>query len=284
MSRIGRWIRFRRKLPLTPYEDLRRLPRFEVHTVQLLGKPFQIADSISFYASYREIFINEIYRFHSPHSAPLIVDCGANCGVSVIYFKSLFPEAKIIAVEADPEIFALLKWNVASHGLTNVTLINQAIAVGTEQVTFHREGADAGRIHHLSSAKERITVRAISLDQLLAEPVDLLKVDIEGAETDALLACQRLNTVSQLMVEYHSFADAPQSLHEVLDRLAGAGFRYYAQTQFCPDRPLVDDTSHLGMDLQLNIFAKRASSAVRGLNDVGQTTCDSPCLIIENAA
>ena len=195
MSRFSDWVRFRRAPP-TPFEHLRKLPRFEVRTVQLLGKPFQIADSISFYASYREIFIDEIYRFKSPNPAPLVIDCGANCGVSVVYFKSLFPDAKIIAIEADPEIFNLLKWNVASHGLTDVTLINRAIAVGSKPVTFHREGADAGRIHKLLGAKAQLTLLVMSLDQLLSEPVDFLKMDIEGAESDVLLSSQRLSAVS----------------------------------------------------------------------------------------
>jgi FkbM family methyltransferase len=260
MSRLRRWLQSLRSTPPTPYEHLLRTPRFEVRTEQLLGKPFRIADSISFHASYREIFVNELYRFHTSTLAPLIIDCGANCGVSVIYFKWLYPAAKIIAIEADPEIFALLKWNVSSHGLTDVTLINKAIAVGTEPVTFHREGADAGRIHFMSGAKARLTVPVISLDQLLAQGADLLKMDIEGAETDVLRACDRLTTVSQLMVEYHSFADASQGLHEMLTELAAAGFRYYVQTQFCPTRPLVEDTCHLGMDLQLNVFAKRTSA------------------------
>src|SRR5262249_6049522 len=151
---------------------------------------------------------------------PLIVDCGANCGVSVVYFKHLFPAAKIIAVEADPEIFALLQWNVSSRGLSDVTLINRVVAEGSEPVAFHREGADAGRIHSMANAKAILTLPAISLDRLLVDSVDLLKMDIEGAETDVLLHSRRLNRVSQLMVEYHSFADTAQSLDSLLNTLA----------------------------------------------------------------
>jgi hypothetical protein len=46
----------------------------------------------------------------------------------------------------------------------------------------------------------------------------------------------------------------------LLAKLADSGFRYKVQTQYCPARPLVDDDCHLGMDLQLNIFAKRVAS------------------------
>ena len=85
------------------------------------------------------------------------------------------------------------------------------------------------------------------------------------------------------MVEYHSFADAPQRLHKVLDRLAEAGFRYYAQTQFCPARPLVEDSNHLGMDLQLNIFAKRSNSSTMALNECGITPDETSRVIGEAA-
>jgi FkbM family methyltransferase len=263
MSVVSRWLRSLRNKSTTPYEYLLKVPRFKVCTVQLLGKPFRIVDSRTFYASYREIFVHELYRFHASTRAPLIVDCGANCGLSVVYFKRLFPAAKIIAIEADPEIFEILKWNVSSHGLTDVTLINKAIAVGHEPVIFHRQGADAGRIHYLSEAKARLMVPVISIDELLTSPVDLLKIDIEGAEAEVLCSSRKLNDVWQLMVEYHSFADAPQYLHAVLDKLFTAGFRYYMQTQFCPARPLVEHTCHLGMDLQLNVFAKRNELSAR---------------------
>jgi len=112
----------------------------------------------------------------------------------------------------------------------------------------------------MANAKAILTLPAISLDRLLVDSVDLLKMDIEGAETDVLLHSRRLNRVSQLMVEYHSFADTAQSLDSLLNTLASAGFRYYLQTQLCPRRPLVETACHLGMDLQLNIFAKRAAN------------------------
>jgi len=268
MSRLSRWFRSRRippmpttlpLVPTSPYTHLLAAPRFEVRTEQFLGEPFQIPDGITFYFTYAEIFIEELYRFQSTSPAPLIVDGGANCGVSVAYFKRLFPDARVIAVEADPHIFAMLERNVAQLKLTDVTLINKAIAVGGSEVTFYREGSNAGRIHALDEALEQFTVPVVTLDELITEPVDMLKLDVEGAESAAICTSQKLADVSQMMVEYHSFADAPQSLADLLGKLAVGGFRYKMQTMFCSKRPLVDDVNHLGMDLQLNIYAKRAN-------------------------
>ncbi|MGD9634754.1 MAG: FkbM family methyltransferase [Pirellulales bacterium] len=271
MSRISRWLR-RRPIapplpvpPAKPFEHLLYLPRFEVRTVELLGEPMHIADGVSFFTSFQEIMVDEIYRFSSNGAAPRILDCGANCGLSIVYFKQLFPAARITGVEADPYIFALLAQNIHQRRLADVTLLNRALAPEPGTVSFHREGADAGRIHPLSDAIETVTVPTVTLDELLTEPVELLKVDVEGVESDVLCGSCRLDLVSQIMVEYHSFTDKDQSLHPLLAKLAENGFRYQMQTQFCPQRPLVEDDCHLGMDLQLNIFAKRAAcgAAVR---------------------
>ena len=233
------------------------VPRYQTQTIELAGGEFQIADGVTFYASHREIFRDEIYRFPATRPAPLIVDCGANCGVGVVYFKMLYPQARIVAVEADPQIYEILKGNVARRGYADVTLVNKAVAMGDKPVTFHREGSNAGRIHRMQSVRGECTVPVIGLDELLQEQVDFLKIDIEGAETEVIEACTRLAAASQVFVEYHSFADAEQSLHRVLEKLASSGFRYFLRTQFCPSQPLLEDNCYLGMDLQLNIFAKR---------------------------
>lgn len=263
MSRLSRWLRSHRPdpKPYVPppdsYEHLLYAPRFQARSIELAGGEFHIADGVTFYASHCEIFRDEIYRFPASRPTPLIVDCGANCGVSVAYFKMLYPRARIIAVEADPKIFEILNRNVVQRGYADVTLVKKAVAVGDKPVTFHHEGADAGRIHKMQNAKGECTVPVIGLDELLQEPVDFLKIDIEGAETDVICSCTRLEAAAQVFLEYHSFADAAQSLHRVLEKLASSGFRYYLRTQFCPKRPLVEESCHLGMDLQVNVFAKR---------------------------
>jgi FkbM family methyltransferase len=241
----------------TPYEHLLALPRYEETAVTLLDRPFRIADAASFYWSHREIFVDEIYRFTAPSAAPVIVDCGANHGTSVVYFKSLYPRAKITAVESDPKIFAHLAWNIAQRAFSGVTLVNKAISNETAPVRFFHEGADAGRAHFLEGAKGTFEVEPIALDTLLDGQIDFLKMDIEGAETEAICASKKLGNVGQMFIEYHSFAGAEQTLARLLQKLTASGFRYYIQTQFCAPRPLLAAECQLGMDLQLNIFAKR---------------------------
>lgn len=243
--------------PVTPYEHLLTLPRYQEVTVELLGRPFRVADPLSFYWSYREIFQEGIYRFETTNPRPVIVDCGSNYGTSVVYFQATYPEAEITAVEADPRVFALLSSNLDQVQGAPVRRLNQAVSDSDAPVSFHHEGADSGRIHPLGNDAQVFEVPAVKLDELISRPIDFLKMDIEGAETAAICSAENLDNVQQMFIEFHSFADAEQTLSDVLEKLKSSGFRYYIQTQFCSPRPLTEPETYLGMDLQLNIFARK---------------------------
>ncbi len=58
--------------------------------------------------SFDEIITQEIYRFKADTDAPLILDCGANIGLSALYFQRLYPKARIMAFEPDTHNFELL--------------------------------------------------------------------------------------------------------------------------------------------------------------------------------
>ncbi len=258
LSRVRR--RWKQAESSTPFQELLTAPRYEPMTIDVLGQPFKIADSLSFYWSYQEIFGNGIYQFDCPTDAPRIVDCGANCGLAVVYFKSKFPNARICAIEADPQIFDHLSHNMTTRGLSDVERVHAAVTPTGDPIKFHCEGADSGRVHPLSESKQTTWVDGVAFRSLIEEPVDFLKMDIEGSEAECLCQADALHQVKQLFVEYHSFAEEPQLLDEILRKLRESGFRYFVQTQFCSKQPLVRPETYLAMDLQLNLFAHRLPS------------------------
>lgn len=242
------------------YSSLLTVPRYTPCQVSLESKKFEIPDSISFYYAHKEIFENEIYKFSCDKESPTILDCGANVGISVVYFKNIFPKCRLTAVEADPSIYEYLKKNIDHAGIDDVRLIQKAVSSNREDIQFHHEGADGGRVlTDGESDSNAIAVKSLLLDDLIDDCIDFLKIDIEGAETGALMECTKLNMVDRIFFEYHSFRDHPQSLHILLSKITDLGFRYYVNSVMCPKNPYLKIESTLGMDLQLNVFCVKTT-------------------------
>lgn len=240
------------------FRKLKRRPRYEPFSIPLFGKTIRGVDGPSFYHSFREIFVERIYAFDAESSSPRIVDGGSNVGLSILFFKELFPEARIIGFEPSPKVFEVLQQNLSTFGFDDVELVQKAIWTEDTELQFHQDGADAGHITDGNQKEETISVRACSLRPQLQDRVDFLKLDIEGAEVDVLSNCASdLTNVKNLFVEYHSFADQPQRLNELTGVLSGAGFRYQIHTQFASQQPLRSRSLQAGMDLQLNVFGYR---------------------------
>ncbi len=245
------------------FRELSRIsgkPRYTTLKTNILGHELTLTDGASFVFTYHEIFRKCIYNFSARSNAPYIIDCGANIGLSIIYFKRLYPQAKILAFEPDPLIFAALDSNVNSFKLDNVKLMNYG--VWNEETTLHftSEGADGGRISSLSDNKPGNSfIKTLRLRNFLEnEKVDFLKIDIEGAETTVLKDCAgMLINVDHLFIEYHSFEGKEQSLHELLAVLHKAGFRVHALPVGHSPQPFKEIHSYMGIDLQFNIFAFR---------------------------
>lgn len=240
------------------HQRLLSIPRYSETTVEFEGGTLIIPDSVSCFYAYQEIFEKEIYRFNSFSDTPNIVDCGANIGLSILYFKKLYPNANITAIEADARIFTYLCKNVALLEDNSLKLIQKAVSSNDGEMMFTHEGADAGRELMMGEYTGDFTrVTSCRLDHLIQDQVDFLKMDIEGAEVESLLASRLLSNVKNLFVEYHSFSQKKQRLHELLDKLTKEGFRYYISTVYSPKNAFLEQETRSGMDLQLNIFCVR---------------------------
>jgi len=236
-------------------------PRHQSFSVELAGHPFRVVDSLSFYWGYREIFENELYRFPDPPTPPHILDCGANLGLASLFFLHTYPGCRLTALEPDPGLFDILRNNLQPHQRPDTQFLNFALTGQAGTYDFYQHGADAGRLRHplrgLSDSPAK--VRGIPLDDLLSQPVDFLKIDIEGGEVEVLSSCKLLRRARYVFIEYHSFQGHPQELDVILSLLSREGFRYWLQNHFTPKKAWDFTEAVEGMDVQVNIFARQCA-------------------------
>lgn len=227
----------------------------------LLSKNFLFTNPYWYFHSVKEIFVDNVYKFNSNVDKPYIIDCGANWGLSVIYFKQIFPNSQILAFEPDEEIFKLLKNNVLNFSLKDVELLNVAVWSVNTELEFSSDGSLGGSVSKLKINKSPIIkrkVEAISLKPFLeGKIVDFLKLDIEGSEFEVLKSIKDdLSDVKNIFIEYHSFPDSDQLLPEILSILKAAGFRFYIKEAYNNMKfPFLNHNKDFFYDLQLNIFA-----------------------------
>lgn len=237
-------------------QDGNKIDRFVPTERIFLGKNLYIHDIASFDLCYAELFQSEMYKFKASSSSPYIIDCGANLGMSVIYFKELYPNATIIAFEADEYIFGFLEKNMKSFDYENVQLINKAVWNCDDTLSFLVEGGAGGRLEKETAIGKFKKVTSTSLKKyLIGRKVDFLKIDIEGAEYEVLRDCENeLKDIDYIFIEYHSMPDKEKNLHKILEIVQKAGFKYHIKDAYTTKYPFIERNLNFGMDLQLNIF------------------------------
>ena len=250
-------------LPKAEYFKLLRYPGgyLQATTVYFRGFVTHFASPSWFLHSVQEIFIDEVYKFAAQRADPTIIDCGANIGLSAIYFKSHWPAARVVAFEPDPSVFDLLQKNMKERKLANIDARNVAAWIDGSTLKFEADGALGGRLSDAApDGRTRIEVQGVRLRDLLDSPIDFLKIDIEGAEYPVLKDCRdRLHNVANLFVEYHAAAGEPQRLDEILSWLSDAGFRYYmSEAAQLQPHPFVSRGGGI-FEMQLNISCYRTT-------------------------
>jgi FkbM family methyltransferase len=231
---------------------IRNLPRFTEYHTKLDGYSVSFPDAQSFLSMRDEIWHNQSYFFECRTKRPYIIDCGSNIGMSVVYFKKLFPKSHILAFEPDPNLCKYLNQNVRANGLTEIEILPKAVWSSNTSLPFLSDGADGGRV---SSVSNGVCVETVMLNQFLDRDVDFLKIDIEGNELEVLKSCSdSLKNVSKIFLEYHSFKDSNQQLSDLLKMLEDNHFRYFLNSATPRTKPFAFESND-EMDLQVNIYA-----------------------------
>jgi FkbM family methyltransferase len=237
---------------------LQAMPSFQPTTTNLLGRPFVVRDGPRFVENKAAFFDRQLYRFATTAEVPRILDCGASIGLSVCYFQQLYPESEITAFEPDPNVYAILKQNCQSWGAQNVRLIPKAVWTRETMLAFPSAGKASGRLDEAAGGEDVPRVPTCRLRDYLIQRVELLRLDIEGAEVDVLLDCADvLGQVQNLAVDYHSLFQRPQRLDELVALLTRAGFRMDFRTTSQSQAPFLYRDLRGMVEFQLHIFAFR---------------------------
>ena len=232
-------------------------PRFTPGRIALADLDVRYADLLTLCPQWDDIFVKRTLAFTSATPSPRILDCGANVGLASLFFRRLYPDARITAFEADPALFDILDANLQANGAGSVEARHAALWTSTGTVTFQCEGSDSGMIGALPGAVvgRAQTVPSLRLREVLEEgPIDLLKLDIEGAEDVVLADCEpALHHVRAIVMDLHEFDPQVRQAPRVLELLSRTGFSY-AIDEFVPlpwrGPAAADDTPFPGRALQ----------------------------------
>lgn len=185
-------------------------------TARLFDYTIAYHSDTEYHALKDEVFTKDTYYVELDTPSPNIIDAGAHIGMSTLYFKRLWFQAKILAIEPHPQSFKLLQENIETNQLQDVIPLQTALVNSDKQSTILYADPEESWLQSASLTKgawnqrethsEAITVPATRLSTLITEPVDLLKLDIEGAENtviDDVIQQNKLRYCKQLIIEFH---------------------------------------------------------------------------------
>jgi FkbM family methyltransferase len=132
----------------------------------------------------------------------LVFDLGASAGViAMMLADAVGGEGRVLALEAHPGDASLARRNRDLNGLTQLEIVNAAVARASGELAF----SPAGHVHTGSRGRPRVP--AWSIDDLAARhgPPDVVFIDVEGYEYEALMGAERtLRGSTDWFVEVHS--------------------------------------------------------------------------------
>lgn len=188
--------------------------------------------------TFTEVIREQVYRSILEKLARVetVIDLGANIGLASLYFAGHYPRARVLAVEPNPPTYAILAANLKSLVEAGRARTLRAAVWGSEKRLVAADRAKADEAHYSAFATSEAdeahdgeTMQGFPITRIIAdsgfERVDLLKVDIEGAEVELFKGdLGWLKQVGALAIEFHDDSRAAMRFDEVM---RAYGFRVY---------------------------------------------------------
>jgi FkbM family methyltransferase len=202
-----------------------------------------------------------------------VIDIGANLGLYALLCSRLVGQSgTVVAFEPDPDLFEALETNCRANSATNVELCNLAAASRSGSMWLARSLVNAGdnRIAQLeleSKLTRRVAVRSATVDEIVdGRPVDFIKIDVQGWESEVLSGMKRVltcNPAVQIHLEYwpYGLREAGCDPFELLRGLSRLEFRIYriSGSAHAPITDFANLTEGLGKR-SINLYAVRDAS------------------------
>jgi len=201
------------------------------------------------------------------------VDVGANWGYFTLLATSLVgPTGRILSLEPDPRLFSILQENIMRSGLDHVTLLQVAAAheSGTlPLVGYIEDGGNFGltRIAVTSDEPARVfQVKSDSLDNILEQQVllsvDLMKMDIEGAEALAIRGLEKSLAnwkIKRLLLELHpiQLAEHGSNVSAITETLQSSGYKAWT----IDHSPIATRQAAYKKEINVNALLRRFDSS-----------------------
>uniref|UniRef100_A0A7C4U847 FkbM family methyltransferase n=1 Tax=candidate division WOR-3 bacterium TaxID=2052148 RepID=A0A7C4U847_UNCW3 len=167
------------------YANLKRLSKFR-----------EIGKNIWYYSGFLETlceqYIDDIYeKYYKIKKGDIVVDVGANVGIFTIKAaKEVGNDGKVIAVEPEGECLSMLQRNIQENKLRNVLVIQKGVWIKKDKLKFYISPSSTGHSFYESIHYKVAEIEVDSLDNILKEygieRTDFVKLDIEGAEVEAV--------------------------------------------------------------------------------------------------
>ncbi len=204
------------------------------NSTHFLGHTLYFFDLRTALALIESIFTENEYFFETDEINPVIYDLGSNIGLSIIYFKFLYPQSIIHSFEADPTTFKILKKNVKSYSFSKVTLNCLAVSNKKGSIGFYTSkdgpGSPLMSTNPLRISNNKISVKCDKLSSHISGKVSFIKMDIEGSEHQVLSdldSTKKLKYIDQLSIEYHHHINKDQdNLSSFLELLENNNYGY----------------------------------------------------------
>jgi len=175
----------------------------------------------------REIFSHNSYYFDTKNPSPYIIDVGSYIGISVLYFKNIYPNSKIVCFEPNPLAIDLLKENILENDIQNIDIHESGIWIedGKKDLYIDDSGLERFSVGSFnkncwngSVPSQKITIKTEKLTKYIDGTVDLLKLDVEGSEQRILKGIQKyFKNIKNIILEYHPTKD--QDIKKIIEIL-----------------------------------------------------------------